>query len=671
MFYLKLAFNNIRQSFKQFAPFLLVSVTTFVFSTITLLIMTSPMAKSMGTGAFALSLATIVLDILAAILCLYSYNFLLKQRNQEFGLYNILGMNKRHITWVSTLELMAIYLATVVIGSLLSAVFSNLFYLIFVNLIQYDDLNFKLTGVAFLINIVLFAGIFFLLEFVNIIRIGRTSALNLFSNQSQGEREPRGNILLALLGIAAIGLGYYLSVTAGTVSALNGVINFFQAILAVIAGTYLFYISFITWYLKRRRKNKNYFYKPEHFITTSQMIFRMKQNAVGLANITLLAIMAFVTIFSTVALYGNTENVVKTAYPKNSQIEIKYTNNRQQAEQILQDNVLTPLQKAGFDSQRKFSSYLEADFALIYTQEANLRINKETTGIKNYQNNNIGALKVITQDDFRALGNKVPHLSAGEVAFCDAAKNMQGFQIKPFKTLTWFGQTYQNVSTVHTVNNVVISNPAVPYGILIVPDDTTMESMREAYNKNIGTSEVSEIYKVFANLTNKESQVLAKLAKSNGGVLYADDSGTVAIYSTENAYRSETLQIVGGFLFTGFLLGIAFLLGAALIIYYKQLSEGTQDKRSYKILQEVGMSLEQVKKTINSQILLVFFMPLAIAILHFVFALPILKKLLLNFGVQGDQFLYIVSALTVTGILLVYFVIYKLTSRTYYKIIER
>ena len=167
MFYVKLALNNLRQSFKNFAPFFLVSVTTFVFSNITLLIMQSPTSKTMGLGVMALGLAYIVLSILSAILCLYSYNFLLKQRNQEFGLYNILGMNKRQITGLSTIELGISYLITVVLGSLLSAVFSNFFYIIFVNLINYDDLNFKLSPSAFVITSALFAVIFLVLEIVN------------------------------------------------------------------------------------------------------------------------------------------------------------------------------------------------------------------------------------------------------------------------------------------------------------------------------------------------------------------------------------------------------------------------------------------------------------------------------------------------------------------------
>lgn len=671
MFYLKLAINNIKQAFKHFAPFFLVSVTTFVFNNITLLIMMSPTADSMGTGAYALELAYFVLCILSAILCLYSYNFLLKQRNQEFGLYNILGMNKGQITTVSTIELIFIYGVTVVIGSILSAILSNLAYLIFANIIHYDNLNFSLNPIAFGGNIILFGAIFFLLELVNIVKIRKTSALNLFSNQSQGEREPRGNMILALISVAAIGYGYYLSVSSANLSALVGIQRFFIAILAVIVGTYLFYISFLTWYLKRRRKNKAYFYKPEHFITTSQMIFRMKQNAVGLANITLLAIMAFVTIFSTVALYSSQENLARMTYPKSAMFEFPNVNDPEKAENLIKKKVLPALGKDGEAFNQVFKHYKYTSFIGQYAADKKTMIVDESFLKSNPQSNlsklsSISAMVFITQDDFRNLGNKLPNLTKDQIAFYDYAQNKS----LSFDTLNWMGKTYQNVQNINHVSNLQIANVGMPGGIVVVADDETLNEMLKSYNPNVRYP-VSYTYLAFADLSNKQVKAIRKLSQPDSSTIVVDSNETTAIFSTVQAFREEGLQLTGGFLFTGFLLSSAFLMGAALIVYYKQLSEGSQDKRSYKILQEVGMSLKAVKKTINSQIVMVFFMPLAISIVHFAFALPILKKLLLLFGVQGDKMLYTISGLTILGILVIYFIIYKVTSRTYYKLVER
>lgn len=671
MFYLKLAINNIKQSFKHFAPFFLVSVTTFVFNNITLLIMMSPTADSMGTGAYALRLAYFVLCILSAILCLYSYNFLLKQRNQEFGLYNILGMNKGQITTVSTIELIFIYGVTVAIGSILSAVLSNLAYLIFANIIHYDNLNFSLNPIAFWGNILLFGAIFFLLELVNIVKIRKTSALNLFSNQSQGEREPRGNMILALISVAAIGYGYYLSVSSGNLGAIVGIQRFFIAILAVIVGTYLFYISFLTWYLKRRRKNKAYFYKPEHFITTSQMIFRMKQNAVGLANITLLAIMAFVTIFSTVALYSSQEDLARMTYPKSAMFEFPNISDPEKAENLIKEKILPALGKDGEAFNQVFKHYKYTSFIGQYVADKKTMIVDESFLKLDPQSNlsklsSISSMVFITQDDFRNLGNKLPNLTKDQIAFYDYAQNKS----LSFDTLNWMGKTYQNVQNFNHVSNLQIPNVGIPGGIVIVADDETLNEMLKSYNPNVRYP-VSYTYLAFADLSNKQVKAIGKLSQPDSSTIVDDSNETTAIFSIEQAYREESLQLTGGFLFTGFLLSSAFLMGAALIVYYKQLSEGSQDKRSYKILQEVGMSLKAVKKTINSQIVMVFFMPLAISIVHFAFALPILKKLLLLFGVQGDRMLYTISGLTILGILVIYFIIYKVTSRTYYKLVER
>lgn len=668
MFYLKLAFNNLKHSFKYFAPFFLVGVTTFVFCNITLLLGMSPMAASMGTGQMALGLAYIVLAILTAILCLYSYNFLLKQRNQEFGLYNILGMNKSQIIRVASLELLAIYVITVLLGVVFSGIFSNFFYLIFVNIINYRDLHFSLTAQPFFINTGLFAVIFAGLELVNIQKLGRTSALNLFKNQSQGEREPKGNLILAVLALLALAYGYHLSLSSGNSNVLAAIGKFFQAILAVIFGTYLFYISFTTWYLKARRRNKKYFYQPEHFVNTSQMIFRMKQNAVGLANITLLAIMAFVTIFSTVATYTNTNNLIKDQFPKSSVFEVINATSKEEADALIKNYIEKPLGKDAKSLMRY--SYYTYGVNLSKKSHQTLVLENQSLGNKKAllkKVSNMTALQVVTQDDFKNLGNKLPNLSENQVA----VYYYDNTHPQAFKTLSWLGKDYQNVYQIKTASHMRGNNTGLPGSMLIVVANSQVASDLLASYKQQVQLQASQTSVVFGDLSKAKEAKFLKIASKSNGTIASDENGGAIIYYNQENSREEFLKMTGGFLFVGFLLGGSFLLGAALIIYYKQLSEGEQDKESYRILQEVGMSLKQIKKTINSQIIFVFFLPLAMAILHFIFALPILKSLLYAFGVQSDNLIYTVSAVTILAILLIYFGIYKLTSRTYYKIIER
>ncbi|WP_105242384.1 FtsX-like permease family protein [Streptococcus suis] len=656
MFYLKLAGQNIRKSMGVFAPFVLASLVLFTLICSMFLLMLSPVMKTMGSGAVSIGLGVVVLTIFSIIMEIYSFNFLMQQRAREFGLYNMLGMNKKKVALIASLELILIFLTVVVIGSALAGVFSNVLYLIFVNLTNYSDLYFSVAPLAFILTTFLFAGIFFILELLAIRTIGKTSPLILFSASEKGEKEPRGNFLLAALGVLSLGVGYYLSLSSQ--SAGVGVIyRFFIAVLFVIAGTYLFYISFMTWYLKARRKNKGYFYTPEHFITTSQMIFRMKQHATGLANITLLAVMAFVTIATTTSLYTGMANMTSGLYPKETSITYKVSD-RSQGESAYQQSVLSHFPEKADDSL----SYLTYQAGLVYDGGEEIVISPET--ISNPDFSKMAFTYFITQDDFRKLGNDLPELAANQVVF------MRPSEKPSLKKLVLGDQTFENVANIDQAIFPDNYNTLIA-AVMVVSDDTVLNTVREYYESNNPQGyTVSLDYRVFTDLTDEEVASIGEQAGDSYNI--NDANGEFIGYAMQKSdFNNLQMGFTGGFLFTGFLLGISFLLGAALIIYYKQYSEGHEDKKSYKILQEVGMSQQAVKKTINSQTLLVFFMPLAMATLHFVVALVMLKQMLMVFGVVSSSMIYTVSGITLLAVALIYFVIYKWTSRTYYRIIER
>ncbi|HEM4261400.1 FtsX-like permease family protein [Streptococcus suis] len=656
MFYLKLAGQNIRKSMGVFAPFVLASLVLFTLICSMFLLMLSPVMKTMGSGAISIGLGVVVLTIFSVIMEIYSFNFLMNQRAREFGLYNMLGMNKKKVALIASLELMMIFLLVVVLGSVLAGVFANVLYLIFVNLTNYSDLHFGIAPLAFAMTAFLFAGIFFLLELLAIRTIGKTSPLILFRASEKGEREPKGNVLLAALGVVGLGVGYYLSLSSKA-EGVAVIFRFFIAVLFVIAGTYLFYISFMTWYLKARRKNKRYFYTPEHFITTSQMIFRMKQHATGLANITLLAVMAFVTIATTTSLYTGMSSMTGALYPKETSITYPVSD-RSQGEAAYQQSVLSHFPEKANDNL----SYLTYQAGLVYDGGEEIVISPET--IANPDFSKIAFTYFITQDDFRKLGNDLPELAANQVVFMRPSE-------KPLlKKLVLGDQTFENVANLDKAIFPDITN-TINAAVMVVSDDTVLNTVREYYESNNPQGyQVSLDYRVFTDLTDEE---VLSLGEQSGEIYeILDENGE---YLGNVMQRADFINLLmgfrGGFLFTGFLLGISFLLGAALIIYYKQYSEGHEDKKSYKILQEVGMSAAAVKKTINSQTLLVFFMPLAMATLHFVISLVMLKQMLLTFGVTSSLMIYTVSGITLLAVVFIYFVIYKWTSRTYYRIIER
>ena len=656
MFYLKLAGQNIRKSMGVFAPFVLASLVLFTLICSMFLLMLSPVMKSMGTGAVSIGLGVVVLTIFSLIMEIYSFNFLMQQRTREFGLYNMLGMNKKKVALVASIELFFIFLLVIVLGSALAGVFANVLYLIFVNLTNYSDLHFSISPLAFAMTAFLFAVIFFILELLAIRTIGKTSSLILFRASEKGEKEPKGNVLLAALGVLSLGVGYYLSLSSKA-TGLAVIYRFFIAVLFVIAGTYLFYISFMTWYLKAHRKNKRYFYTPEHFVTTSQMIFRMKQHATGLANITLLSVMAFVTIATTTSLYTGMSSMTSRLYPKETSITYPVSD-RSQGETVYQQSVLSHFPEKAHDSL----SYLTYQAGLVYDGGEEIVISPVTISDPDFSK--IAFTYFITQGDFRKLGNDLPELAANQVAFIRPSE-------KPsLKKLVLGEQTFENVVNLDQAILPDITN-TLNAAVMVVSDDSVLETIRSYYEANNPQGyQVSLDYRVFTDMTNEEVATLGEQAGDAYNI--SDANGEFIGYVMQKTdFNNMIMGFIGGFLFTGFLLGISFLLGAALIIYYKQYSEGHEDKKSYKILQEVGMSQQTVKKTIDSQTLLVFFMPLAMATLHFVVALVMLKQMLMMFGVVSSSMIYTISGITLLAVALIYFVIYKWTSRTYYRIIER
>lgn len=656
MFYLKLALTNIRKSLVHFGPFMLASLVLFVLLCATKLILLSPVSLTMASGQMTLGLAIVVLTLFASIMAIYSFNILMKQRGREFGLYHMLGMTKKQVALIASLELLMMYVLIVVFGSILSAVFANVIYLIFVKLVQSNSLEFAINPLAFLSTSMTFGAIFAMLLGVASVRIGKSSPLILFRSQEKGEKEPRGNILLAFLALLALAMGYGLSVTSSYVQSSALIIRFFIAVIFVIIGTYLFYISFMTWYLKKRRSQKAYFYQPEHFVATSQMIFRMKQNAVGLANITLLAIMSFVTIATTTSLYTGISSNTNLIFPRNSHLEY-IVSSRAEAEEEIQQGVTAKLEQPLTNAL----TYLTTNIPLPEPNGKVWQITEETLGTPPYPN--VLYTYLVTQEDFRQLGNPLEPLAKHQIAVYMPDGQSQ------LTRLEWLGQSYE---VTENLNNILFPSSVASFGasVIVVSDDEVMDQWVTAQNQHT-PSEQTDLkpyyYHVFADLTPKQIKQLAP--KDNQLTTY--ESTVMAHILQKTDYETDMFGFIGGFLFTGFLLGLSFLFGAALIIYYKQYSEGNEDKKAYTILQEVGMSTAMIKKTINTQIILVFFMPLAMALVHFGFATVMLRQMLFLFGVTSSNTVYTISGITIALVTSLYYVIYRLTSRTYYRIIER
>lgn len=667
MFYLKLAINNIRKSFSNFAPFILASTVMFVMDLIIASILFSPSLAKMkhgaNTTATLMTMGLFIISAFAVIILVYSYRFLIKQRTKEFGLYEILGLSKSQIARVSIDELLILFITTVVIGTIVGTILAKFLYLVLATLIgsDYFGLDFSLIAVGVVTFV--FVAIYFLLVLISSITIQRNSSLALLKEESRGEKEPKANFIFALLSLVLIGAGYYMAVTVQ--NPIEALTKFFIAVILVIIGTYLFYLSFTIWLLKRQKANKKYYYQPKHFITVSSMLYRMKQNAVGLANITVLVAMTFVTLAITVALHTGVKDVINQAFPDDTTFATTlYGLPRDKAESVISSTSMNP---------KIDIAYSAADAYAIVPPEAS-EINLGTAS-GNQMTKDYANVKILNREDLVKIGNKsLANISGNEVI-------LGSFNGKTTaKTIDWMGQKLVVKDIITDLKNVTNEMSGIKSFYIIFPNQATMEKYVKDYNSedkkeddgyyysmSIGTNAYLKLDEnQIDDFKNQVETEFSKLTAKNE----TSENTHISTISREEM-QSSMSEFTGSFLFIGFTMGLTFILGAGLIIYYKQVSEGAQDKRNYKILQEVGLSKKEVAQTIKSQVMMVFFMPIALAVIHFSFAFTMIKKLLEIFSVTNLGLIVTVSASTILGVAAIYFLIYKLTSKVYYNIVER
>ncbi|MDD9150737.1 MULTISPECIES: FtsX-like permease family protein [unclassified Sporolactobacillus] len=668
MFYFKLASRNIRKSISSFLPFALSSIVMFIMNLVIATILLSPSLKKLpgaANVAMLLGLGLIVLIIFAVIFMIYSYRFLLKRRTKEFGLYNILGLKKRQIVRISILELLIMFLATVVAGTVFGVIFAKFLYLILINLLGENYFDLQWSTSAVMIVSAVFAMIYLLLIIIGSFSIHRQSSLELLNDANKGEKEPKSRGILALLGMIFLAIGYYLAVTV--TSPLDALTKFFIAVLFVIFGTLLFYLSFTVWLLKHQKRNKNYYYQPKHMITLSSMIYRMKQNAVGLANITILVAMTFVTLATTVGLYSSINGFLNEFFVRNTVVNINAPQQRSTAfiDRVAEDTGI-PLKNE-----------------IVYEMSNGITGAIKDGHFENRQNlSNLTTVNFMTAQTYEKLTGKKVHLQGNEAIAYPAVGSFKETEVR-------FGNhTFKIKEQIQHINNFPSMNlMASNWLILIVNTKEQIQPILDAATQAAGQPTVKLGFEttIGTDMTAQNAKRLKDAlspyrangdrpiqridrAETNGG--QAVSGMTPAMNSYEEMHKSF-LSFAGGFLFIGLVLGFTFILGTALIIYYKQISEGEQDKRSFKILQEVGLSGEEVRQTIRSQVLLMFFLPVGVAIVHFAFAFIMIQKLISLFGTARFSLLLMTSTGTIAVVSVIYYLIYRQTSRTYYRIVER
>ena len=658
LFYSKFALNNLVKNKRFILPYIFSAIFTiasfYILTSLSLGKNLDKLPQGISATKQVLSLGVIVIAIFSAIFLFYTYSFLIKRRVREFGLYSVLGMTKKQIARILILETIFIAVITLVFGLAFGLLFDKLMLLVLLKLFTAGvSFGFVITPIAVFLTILLFGGIFFLLLIYTVIKISRLKIVALLKEENNGEREPKARFILAILGLGLTGYGYYLAQTIQ--NPIKAITMFFIAVLAVIFGTYLIFMAVSIMVLKLMKNNKTFYYKPKNFISVSGLLYRMKRNAVGLANICILSTMVLVTMGTTSALYAGSEEAYNTRFPRD--IIVNGYRSTEGKLMEIEKNVKKATQDAG----------VEAKDLVSYNM---LNVVGRLNGTEiSYETGNVGSLDklrtvvVIELKDYNKVSKEQKTLNTGEtLLFIDKKGKyeaneitVQGVNLKIKEKLTDFPGALGTAA----------ANAFDTYYV-VVKDNTDVKKIESALKKKLNMSdEEGEVYNyVGFNISDK-----TKEAKVIENFKQLEKEGNINI---EGKAENETnfKGFYASFLFIGVFISMIFVVSQVVIMYYKQISEGYEDKDKFGIMRKVGLTDRQIKQSIRSQVLMIFFTPLAIATLHTVVAYPFIEKILKLFLATDNNVFLIALAVTIAVFAVFYLIVYLITSRIYYRIIK-
>lgn len=687
-FYAKLALENIRKNTRLYIPRILAEAGLLgCFYILVTLSMDSRLSDALG-GSYLptfMLMGAVILGLLSLILILYTNSFLMKQRKSEYGLYNVLGMEKRHITKVLFHESLFASLVSVLLGLFFGVLFYKLSSLLISRLLRTQIVAgfYYLNALTLLIPSAVFLGMDLLAYLAGSITIRRLKPVELLSQKHSGEKEPKIKWFLLILGVLSLGAGYVIALT--TQSPLQAILLFFAAVILVIVGTYCLFVAGTTFVLKCLKKNKKYYYNKKHMPAVAGLLFRMKQNAVGLASIAILATGVLVMISTTVSLYSGVQDTMETNYPQHLYLSAYQTKgdetvhfSAQELSALVRETAAEhDLAIESIESERMLTvSYLMRDHALLTKSEVtggwNMNELAEAIFITESTYAELQSKKVTTEDPARVRGQNGLGLAQDEIAYCRISSNANLLSSDP-KALTIHGRTYRVKESLTYFPVTSQTSSIVNVVGIVVADDTVLDgiyrSQKQAYGE-FASEYADRIGVTFAD-EDAVSAVGMQFNEALTGKLRAVCPDNLH-YVLDTKWESlhNVLEMYGTFLFLGILLGFVCLFSTILIIYYKQISEGYEDRSRFQIMEKIGMQTREVKRVIGSQLILQFFLPLITAAVHTAVAFPILLKLLKVLMLTNTQLFVICSVVTFAVFALVYIAVYALTAGTYYRIVH-
>ena len=659
----RLALSNLIKNRKLYYPYALATILTititYIFTSLTL----NPHLDDL-TGADSikavLGMGLGIVALSSGIIVLYANSFVMKNRSKELGLYSVLGLEKRHLFSMILKETVILGFVTLLLGIGVGALFDKLIYAFLQRLIgESTGLVSTFQVMTIPIVLVIFACIFSLLVLVNGFRLLRLNPLQLTKDGLKGEKKGRFLVIQTFLGLGAMGYGYYLALSVK--DPVTAIMSFFLAVLLVILGTYLLFNAGTTVVLQLLKKKKSYYYKPNNMISISNLVFRMKKNAVGLATIAILSSMVLVTLVGAASIYAGKKDYLASATPHDYSV-------------------------AGNKVDLTRTKKLMDDFLIKTGEQANeeVAVSYLLFGIKNQETNKLtvftknerkvvpkSIVLVFSQETFKQLTGKELNLSSNQIALYTKNKTL-----KTQKSLSIDGKNYQIHRQLGDFINKKIPNIykiiVSDYSYLVVPDIKIFESSMK------GTSITQATY-VGVNVKNpthdakKNLDLLDQIAGEATKQLDSQTTGVpVSYFSANSRYDAEGMVngFVGGTFFIGIFLSIIFMLGTVLVIYYKQISEGYEDRERFVILQKIGLDDLQVKQTIRKQVLTVFFLPLIFSFIHLAFAYHMISLIVRIIGVLNTDLMLVVTIIVCGVFFLAYVLVFALTSRSYRRIVS-
>ncbi|WP_455615970.1 FtsX-like permease family protein [Eisenbergiella sp.] len=661
LFYPRLAGTNMKKNGSIYFPYLcaggLMAGLLYVLNSVGTMVVDSGMEG--GDIMYMLVRISFVICVLFVFIILFYINsFIIKRRKREFGLFCILGMEKKHLAFVLFWEVLFSMLLSVAVGIVGGVLFSQAMFLLLLKFVGLPGkLIFRIPLHAVAETFLIYLACFLFVLLFDVVSVTRTNPIDLLKSSREGEREPKTRWPAALAGAAALGIGYAKALATQTAS--DALFAFFPAVILVIIGTYCLFQAGSIALLKTLRKNKRFYYKPENFVSVSGMIYRMKQNAAGLASICILSTAVLVTLSSCLSLYAGEEDMLKNQFPRdiNMYADIpdyspQDTSSAVQAAVSIREKVEEMAASAGCVLKNRMDFY-QVSFGASYTD------GQFSTAFNDEGKTNMVYAMVL--EDYNRLFGQSLSLGEGEAFYYTTGPELSGFA-------DICGEKYRLAGRLEEFDVTMFMGFATPVNlsIFVVPGLWDLSSLAAASNAQAqnGRFPTCVEYNSFFDLEGSDEAVKQLESSIHGAV-----PGVYRTY-VRSEQRADFYELYGSILFVGVFFIVLFLTATVLIIYYKQITEGFDDRERFQIMEKVGMSAAEVKKTITRQVLLVFFLPLGMAVMHIAVAFPQLCKMLTVFSMTNVSLFALFTVLSVLVFALAYLLVYHLTARTYFKIVQ-